>query len=367
MSAGSQVWSESREEAAIELLHVPQAHGLFRRVQLDDVARADIALAPAAARLASRVSWAGMGAAAAVGVLAPGPLARAGWMPLALGLVAGLPHGAVDHLVPQRLSGGRPTMRTMSGLLGAYVGLAGAFFLFARLAPSVALLVFIAASIVHFGTGEVAFAAQRARRPARFAPQLVLGAGAPPLLVPLALRPDEVAPLVADLAPGLGWLLAPGLRWALLLVAAASVTAAIVTLLGVGDRRAAAETGAVAVAFAVAPPLLVFAAYFGAWHATRHVARLLSTDPGARTALAEGRVAPGLLRFARQAALPTLAAATTLALLWWGAGGTRGFVAANLGLLAALTMPHMVIVAQLDRAGRGATVAPGAGRPGVEG
>lgn len=346
---------------------LPQARGALRRVRFDDVATADIALAPAAGGLATRVSWAGMAAAVAVGLLAPDLLARAGWMPLALGLVVGLPHGAVDHLVPQRLSGRRPTVRSMIGLLGAYVGLAGAFFLFARLASSAALLLFIAASVVHFGTGEVAFAAQRARRPARFAPQLVLGAGAPPLLVPLALRPEEVAPLVADLAPGLGWLLVPELRWALLVVAAGSVTAAIVTLLRVGDRLAAVETGALAVAVAVAPPLVAFAAYFGAWHATRHVARLLSIDPGATAALTDGRVAPGLLRFARQAALPTLAAATTLALLWWGAGGTRGFVAANLGLLAALTMPHMVIVAQLDRAGRTASGVAEAGGPAVEG
>lgn len=346
---------------------MPHPRGALRRVRLDDVATADVALAPVAAVVATRISWTALGAAVAAGLLAPDLLARAGWAPLALGLVAGLPHGAVDHLVPQRLSGGRPTARSMIGLLGGYVGLAGAFFLFARLAPSVALLVFIAASVVHFGAGEVAFAAQRARRPARFTPLLVLGAGAPPLLVPLALWPDEVAPLLTDLAPGLTWLLRPDLRGALLIVVVASVTAAAAALGRAGDRLAAAETVAVAVAFAVVPPLVAFAVFFGGWHATRHVSRLISTDPGARAALARGRIWPGLARFARQAALPTLAAATTLALLWWGSGGTRGFVAANLGLLAALTMPHMVVVAKLDQAARLDGGPARAGRRRVEG
>lgn len=100
------------------------------------------------------------------------------------------------------------------------------------------------------------------------------------------------------------------------------------------------------------PPLLAFAAYFGAWHAARHVARLLSADPANAGALAAGHLGRPLARFARQAFLPTVASVTVLGLLWWGAGGAEGFVAAHLGLIAALTMPHVAVVAALDRTER---------------
>jgi Brp/Blh family beta-carotene 15,15'-monooxygenase len=95
--------------------------------------------------------------------------------------------------------------------------------------------------------------------------------------------------------------------------------------------------------------LPAFAVYFGGWHALRHVLRLLAADPGNADTLAAGRVAPALRRFARQAAGPTAASAAVLALLWSTSSGAIGFLATDLQLLAALTVPHMAVVAWLDR------------------
>lgn len=320
----------------------------LRRLRLDDVAEADVRLEPLAAALATKFSCAVVVAGTVVAVLAPGLMARAGWLPLAVGLAVGLPHGAVDHLVAGRVGLQRGRRIPMVPLLGAYVAAAAAFFAFARVAPDLALGAFVLVSIVHFGAGDVAFAAQRAGRTARFRAHLVVGAGATPVLFPLALWPERTRPVVADLAPGLEWLLTPGVRWAVIVVTVAAVLAAAVQHGRDGDRLAAAEVVGLAAAFAITPPLVAFGAYFGGWHAVRHVARLLSTDPVARAALQRGRAWPGLVRFARQAIVPTVLAVSTLGVLWWGAGGAQGFVAANLGLLAALTMPHVVVVSGLD-------------------
>lgn len=322
----------------------------WAKAALDEAQEAPPDIAPAASRAASTLSVATLLAVAVASALLPaGGSAVVGWVALAAGLVIGLPHGAVDHLVPEWLLGRRVPLRTMIVLLLAYVGTAAAFFAAMTLAPAPAGLVFLVVSVLHFGCGDVAFTAARASRAPRFRPHLVLGFGAPPLLLPVALWPEPARAVLEGFAPGLAFLVAPGVRAALLAVALLAAAAAAASLWRLGDRRSAAEVGLLVGVFAVTPPLIAFAAYFGAWHAARHVARLLSADPANAAPLAGGRLGRPLARFAKQAALPTLASVTVLGLLWWGAGGAEGFVAAHLGLIAALTMPHVAVVAALDR------------------
>lgn len=325
----------------------------WARNALEEAQQAPPEIAPSAARAASRLSVMTLLAVAAASTLLPaGGGAVVGWVALAAGLVIGLPHGAVDHLVPEWLLGRRVPRTTMLVLLAAYVGTAAAFFAAMTFAPAPAGLVFLLVSIVHFGCGDVAFTAARAGRAPRFRPHLVLGFGAPPLLLPVALWPEPARAVLEGFAPGLAVLLTPGVRATLLAVVLLTAAAAAVSVLRLGDRRSAGEIALLVVVFAVTPPLLAFAAYFGAWHAARHVARLLSADPANAGALAAGHLGRPLARFARQAFLPTVASVTVLGLLWWGAGGAEGFVAAHLGLIAALTMPHVAVVAALDRTER---------------
>jgi hypothetical protein len=51
-----------------------------------------------------------------------------------------------------------------------------------------------------------------------------------------------------------------------------------------------------------------------------------------------------LRRFAVRAALPTAAVLVVLSLLWSAAAEWHAFVATDLPLLAALTLPHVVVV-----------------------
>jgi Brp/Blh family beta-carotene 15,15'-monooxygenase len=171
------------------------------------------------------------------------------------------------------------------------------------------------------------------------------------LLVPLVRGAEEAAPVVAAVVPGSDGTLPPGVGTVVLAVVLPAAAALALALLLETRWTEAAEVGALAVLVLVAPPLAAFGVYFGCWHAVRHTARVLAEDPANVPDLAAGRLGPPLRRFAVAAALPTVAVLAVLALLWSAAGGWRGLVATDLPLLAALTVPHALVVAWLDRPG----------------
>lgn len=311
-----------------------------------------------ASRAASTSGLVAMGAALMFGAV-PGALGSGAlWVMLAAGLLVGVPHGAVDHLVPEWLLGRRlPWPQAAAGLV-AYVVMAASFFGLLRAAPLPSAVVFLVVSAAHFGAGDVEFHALRAGAAPRYRMLAVAAFGLPTVALPIAVHAEQVEPVLMVLAPRLAALVTPEVR---VLLLAATLLAAVVTgrqALSAGDTRAARDLAVLVVVFGVAPPLAAFAVYFGFWHASRHVARLLSLDPRNDHDLANGLLGPPLRRFARLAALPTGVSLIVLAGLWWGAGGAEGLVSAHLGLLAALTMPHVAVVSWLDRTGRPARELP---------
>ena len=293
-----------------------------------------------------------LGLLALVGGLALVPEALTGplaWTVLAIGLLIGLPHGAVDHLVPEWTLGRDVGRTTFVAILVAYSAVAALAFAFLLVAPVAAAALFLVVSVLHFGAGDVEFldAAGALTRWQR--PLAVLAFGLPPVALPIAVHAGQARPVLVGLAGELVVLTAPTVRLAGLVATLALVTVTAWLLARQGRPRVALDLAVLVVAFVLAPPLLAFAAYFGGWHATRHIARLLELDPRNAGDLAAGRLGRPLARFARSALLPTLASVVVLLGLWWGAGGVEGLVAAHLGLLVALTMPHVAVVSWLDR------------------
>jgi Brp/Blh family beta-carotene 15,15'-monooxygenase len=101
----------------------------------------------------------------------------------------------------------------------------------------------------------------------------------------------------------------------------------------------------------LAPPLIAFAVYFGCWHAMRHTARLTLSLPRSIENLTQGTlrkafshaVIPGL-----PALIGTFIVAGILALS--GRDFSDEFFWMALVVVWALTVPHMVVTAKLDRA-----------------
>ncbi len=263
------------------------------------------------------------------------------WLPLAAGLLLGLPHGAVDHLVPARRLGWRPARVALFALGYALVA-AGAWLLF-RTAPGPALVAFVALSVWHFGTGESAYADLRAGRPVQRRGTASVVLGSLVLLVPLARGAEQATPVLAAVVPGSDGTVPAAVVAAVLAVVLPAAAALGVAHLLEGRWLEAAEVAVLVTLVLAAPPLAALGIWFGCWHAVRHVARLVAEDP------ADG----ALRRFAVAAAAPTAAVLVVLVLLESAGGGWTGLLAAVLPVLAALTVPHALVVAWLDRAGPG--------------
>jgi Brp/Blh family beta-carotene 15,15'-monooxygenase len=301
-----------------------------------------------AARAATAVSCAAVVAVLVVELAVPGGWGDAAWVVLVAGLLLGLPHGAVDHLVPAtRL---RWPLSRVAVFAAGYAALAAGAWLAFRAWPGPALLVFVVVSAWHFGTGETAFADLRAGRPVRRRATAALVVGAVVLLVPLARGTAETAVVVAAVVPGSDGTLPPGVRTAVLAAVLPAAALLAVELVRRRHRLEAAELAGLVVLVLVVPPLAAFGVYFGCWHSVRHVARVVAEDPGSTADLAAGRIGRPLRRFAVRAALPTAAVLGVLWLLWSAAGGWRALVATDLPLLAALTLPHVLVVGWLDAA-----------------
>jgi Brp/Blh family beta-carotene 15,15'-monooxygenase len=105
--------------------------------------------------------------------------------------------------------------------------------------------------------------------------------------------------------------------------------------------------------FAVVPPVLAVGVYFTAWHSLRHVARLVGADADAAAAVRAGDVGTALARFARDAAPMTVLALgvfAALAVLVPGSlGGRDALLALYLVGIALVTLPHVAVVAYMDR------------------
>ncbi len=269
---------------------------------------------------------------AAAGIVAP-QVAQAGPALLVLAALLGLPHGAVDHLALGWSRGTRGPAPV--GLLLAYAAGAGLVAAAALAAPVPAVLVLLLLSAAHFAEGEVAFDELRGGLGLRL-PAAALGTAV--VALPLLLRPEQVRTIVAALDPALPGVL-DDLRLPALVVTGVLVVAGLV----VGARARAwlptAELALVVAAALLAPALLVFAAWFGAWHAPRHLVRLLDLQP-------DGSAGERLRRLGVGALAPTTAALAGLGALW--ATG-RGLPAAVLVVLLALTVPHAAVVARLRR------------------
>lgn len=270
--------------------------------------------------------------AAGTGLAAPA-VAQAGPALLVLAALLGLPHGAVDHLAlgwSQGTRGPAPVALLVAYAAGAVLVAAAAL-----AAPVPAVLVLLVLSAAHFAEGEVAFDELRGGPGLRL-PALALGTAV--VALPLLLRPEQVRAIVAALDPALPAVL---LQLRLPVLALSGVLVAGGLLVGVRARAwlPTAELALVAAAAAVAPALVVFAAWFGCWHAPRHLVRLLDLQP-------DGTAGERVRRLALGALAPTAAALAGLGVL---AATGRGLPAAVLVVLLALTVPHAAVVARLHR------------------
>ena len=239
-------------------------------------------------------------------------------------LLLGVPHGALDIVYVQQLT----NIRSASawGLLTvAYLAAAAAVVVLWGFAPGVFLVAFLLISALHFsGDPEGATSAWF---------RLLYGGAI--ILCPMALHATEVSQLFAALAGReAAQAIVTALQWAAWPWIAAIGLAAII-----GVRRDLArsiELVSVTALLSLAPPLIGFTIFFCVMHSARHVLRTRDYSAG------------GTLRHLMSiAGWPMLATVLGVVIAWWLSDGTPldtrleqlSFVG-----LAALTVPHMIVV-----------------------
>ncbi|MFC5277546.1 Brp/Blh family beta-carotene 15,15'-dioxygenase [Halorubrum rubrum] len=316
-------------------------------------------------------------------------------------LVVGMAHGAVDHLVPLRAAAGGgegpgvSLRRSVAAVSVVYAVLGGAVVVAFFLAPVAAFVGFVGLTWLHWGQGDVATLSiagvDHLPTPVERTLTLVVRGGLP-MAVPLVSHPEEyrlvaewvVGLFVADAsgttgapdavgaeatiptadvaAAALDPLFAPSTRFAV----GAVMAGATLLSLGLGYRRVragadrrgwlrdAGETVVLWAWFLLAAPVFAIGVYFAAWHSLRHVGRLLLVDPDAVSDVTDGTggVRAALARFARDAAPLTLGGFLVVGgvalAVPSNVGDAGDLLAVSLVAIAALTLPHVVVVAWLD-------------------
>jgi len=258
-------------------------------------------------------------------------------------VLVGFPHGAFDHLVA------RPVLAPRYGQFWwvpfgvAYLGLAGLVWLAWMLAPLPTLLLFLAGSILHFGLGDVENGLAPGIVP-RWA--AVLTYGALPILLPVAFHPLQAAPLLAAIGGVAAQPMEAALSLCLWLVPLWG--AAFVWLCVKAEPQGACVAPATitAAGFVLLPPLLAFGLYFGLVHSPRHLLRVGAwhdpTDPRRAAQWVAGVVVPASL----VCAIGIIGIALTTQDV------SIGMLVPIFRIIAALTLPHMIVTSWLGAAAR---------------
>jgi Brp/Blh family beta-carotene 15,15'-monooxygenase len=266
-----------------------------------------------------------------------------------LGLMVGIPHGAIDHLISIP---SHPRSR-FAGYIAGYVAvavLAGAAIATWNV---IGFQIVVVMSALHFGYGDASYineghdAAKEGRNPFWVESLYAIPAGFLPVILPLT--DHRTLSALNRINPSLDrWAGSHGgsLRTATLAIGALS---ALLFLL-LRKYSLVIDLGLLAALSLFAPPLIAFASYFGFWHALRHTARLVPKLPKAVALASAGRwkssiaaaVIPGLYAIAGTLAIAVILMVQSpgkfsSSLLW-----------STLVIIWALTVPHMATTARFD-------------------
>ena len=256
---------------------------------------------------------------------------------IALAFVAliGLPHGAFDGAIARHLG----YSRTLGGLIKfitVYLGLAAAVVAFWVWQPGLALALFLLISAVHFGYGDATATGGMAQ-----AVQIAAHGGVAVFGISL-FHLQQVTPLYAALTNGDVLLAVMMTEFFPLFIMPVAVVYLISAIRDAGLRPRLVELALLCLLLSLVPPLVGFAIYFCVIHTGRHMRHIwycVSSHATPRHILS-------------QAVWFTLASwgGGVIMLFWLDSGNISQDLLQVIFIgLAALTVPHMILVDALFR------------------
>ena len=256
---------------------------------------------------------------------------------IALAYVAliGLPHGAFDGAIARHLG----YSRTLGGLIKfitVYLGLAAAVVAFWVWQPGLALALFLLISAVHFGYGDATAAGGMAQ-----AVQIAAHGGVAVFGISL-FHLQQVTPLYAALTNGDVMPAVMMTEFFPLFIMPVAVVYLISAIRDAGLRPRLVELALLCLLLSLVPPLVGFAIYFCVIHTGRHMRHIWSRVSSHAT----------LRNILSQAVWFTLASwgGGAILLMWLDSGNISQDLLQVIFIgLAALTVPHMILVDGLFR------------------
>jgi len=262
-------------------------------------------------------------------------------------LAVGIPHGALDHFVTVP----RTNKKSMVVFIFVYVVVASAAVLAILKWNVLGFQIVVLMSLVHFGVGDSAFLNEldrlkgisSSRLPTAF---VVLAFGSIPVVMPL-INSSSTSALSQVNTNLINW--HQGFDQALRSIVLALFIVALVALVITKRFRDVIDLFLLAALAVLTPPLIAFAVYFGCWHAMRHTARLTLVLPESLSAYEQGKALKAFWS-AVLPGTPALIGAFILAAGLWIYGNVdKSFFWFVLTIVWALTVPHMIVTAKLDR------------------
>ena len=262
-------------------------------------------------------------------------------------LAVGIPHGALDHFVTVP----RTNKKIMFIFISIYVLVAGAAVLAILKWNVLGFQIVVLMSLVHFGVGDSAFLNELDRLKGKISSHLpttfvVLAFGSIPVVMPL-INSSSTSALSQVNTNLINW--HQGFDQGLRSVVLALFIVALVALVVTKRFRDVIDLFLLAALAVLTPPLIAFAVYFGCWHAMRHTARLTLVLPESLSAYEQGNALKAFWSAVLPGTPALIGSFLVAAGLWIYGEVDKSFFWFVLMIVWALTVPHMIVTAKLDR------------------
>jgi len=262
-------------------------------------------------------------------------------------LAVGIPHGALDHFVTVP----RTNKKSMVVFIFVYVLVACVAVLAILKWNVLGFQIVVLMSLVHFGVGDSAFLNELDRLKGKTSSHLpttfvVLAFGSIPVVMPL-INSSSTSALSQVNTNLINW--HQGFDQGLRSVVLALFIVALVALVVTKRFRDVIDLFLLAALAVLTPPLIAFAVYFGCWHAMRHTARLTLVLPESLSAYEQGNALKAFWSAVLPGTPALIGSFLVAAGLWIYGEVDKSFFWFVLTIVWALTVPHMIVTAKLDR------------------
>jgi Brp/Blh family beta-carotene 15,15'-monooxygenase len=262
-------------------------------------------------------------------------------------LAVGIPHGALDHFVTVP----RTNTKSMVTFIFIYVLVACVAVLAILKWNVFGFQIVVLMSLIHFGVGDSAFLNELDRLKGKTSsrlptPFVVLAFGSIPVVLPL-VNSSSTSALAQVNTILVNW--HQGFDQGLRLIVIALFILALVALVRTKRFRDVVDLFLLAALAVLTPPLIAFAVYFGCWHAMRHTARLTLVLPKSQSDYEQSRALKAFWSAVVPGTPALVGSFLVAAGLWIYGEVDKSFFWFVLTIVWALTVPHMIVTAKLDR------------------